>query len=180
MKKIVIVCGLISGSINAILMAIGMITCYNDPNYEHSMVKGFAAMILAFSLIFVGVKMLRDKYNGGIISFGKAFLTGVWIAFIASTMYVATWAILYNFYMPDFMDRYGAQMIEAAKKAGGTADKIKAATEEVAKYKKMYKSPLFFTLMTYVEIFPLGLLISLICALILKRKNNPTQNVAAA
>ena len=172
MKKNVLVFGLVSGLIVSTLMAISMITMYNNPSIGHgggSMVVGYLSMLVAFSLIFVAVKNYRDKQNGGVISFGKAFKIGLLIALIGSTMYVIMWAILYNFYMPDFMERYCAQMIENSK-ATATPAEIQHLTEQLNTQQEMYKNPLFFILFTYFEILPVGLLVSLIAALILKRK----------
>ena len=172
MKKNVLVFGLISGLVVSTLMAISMVTMYNNPDAGHgggSMIIGYLSMLVAFSLIFVAVKNYRDKQNGGVISFGKAFKIGLLIALIGSTMYVIMWALLYNFYMPDFMDRYCAQMIENAKATSSPA-KIQELTEQMNTQKEMYKNPLFFVLFTYFEILPVGLLVSLVTALILKRK----------
>lgn len=179
MKKNVLVFGLISGLVVSTLMAISMVTMYNNPDAGHgggSMIIGYLSMLVAFSLIFVAVKNYRDKQNGGVISFGKAFKIGLLIALIGSTMYVIMWALLYNFYMPDFMDRYCAQIIENAKPTSSPA-KIQELTEQMNTQKEMYKNPLFFVLFTYFEIFPVGLIVSLITALILKKKN--ATNVAA-
>ena len=172
MKKNVLVFGSIAGLIVSTLMAISMVTMYNNPDIGHgggSMIVGYLSMLVAFSLIFVAVKNYRDKQNGGVISFGKAFTIGLLIALIGSTMYVIMWALLYNFYMPDFMERYCAQMIENAK-ASSTPAKLKELTEQLNTQKEMYKNPVYFVLFTYFEIFPVGLLVSLIAALILKRK----------
>ena len=172
MKKNVLVFGSIAGLIVSILMAISMITMYNNPGIGHgggSMIIGYLSMLVAFSLIFVAVKNYRDKQNGGVISFGKAFKIGLLIALIGSTMYVIMWALLYNLYMPDFMERYCTQMIENAKPTS-TPAQIQELTEQMNTQKEMYKNPLFFVLFTYFEILPVGLLVSLIAALILKRK----------
>ena len=176
MKKNVLVFGLISGLVVSTLMAISMVTMYNNPNAGHgggSMIIGYLSMLVAFSLIFVAVKNYRDKQNGGVISFGKAFKIGLLIALIGSTMYVIMWALLYNFYMPDFMDRYCAQMIENAKPTSSPA-KIQELTEQMNTQKEMYKNPLFFVLFTYFEILPVGLIVSLVTALILRRKQPAT------
>ncbi|NCU03670.1 MAG: DUF4199 domain-containing protein [Chitinophagaceae bacterium] len=172
MKKNVLVFGLISGLIVSTLMAFSMIYMYNNPNADHgagSMVVGYLSMLLAFSLIYVAVKNYRDKQNGGVISFGKAFKIGLLIALIGSTMYVIMWAFLYNFYMPDFMERYCAQMIENAK-ATSTPEEVQKTIAQMNEYKEVYKSPFGFVLYTYFEILPVGILVSLITALILKRK----------
>ena len=172
MKKNVLVFGLISGLVVSTIMAISMITMYKSKIADHgagSMIIGYLSMLVAFSLIYVAVKNQRDKQNGGVISFGKAFKMGLLIALIGSTMYVIMWAIVYNFYMPDFMERYCAQVIEN-ERATSTPAEIQKLTEQMNTQKEMYKNPLFFVLFTYIEILPVGLLVSLITALILKRK----------
>ena len=172
MKKNVLVFGLIAGVVVSLTMAVGMITMSKTHKCEMgtgSMVIGYLSMLVAFSLIYVAVKNFRDKQNGGLISFGKAFKMGLFISLIASPMYVIVWAFVYHFYMPDFMDKYAAQMIESAK-ATASAAEVQQKIAEMDKYKELYKSPLFFALMTYAEILPVGLLVSLITGLILKRR----------
>jgi hypothetical protein len=135
------------------------------------MVIGFGSMIAAFSFIFVGIKNYRDKQNAGVITFGKAFLMGLLISLIASTMYVITWGIEYHYFLPDFMDKYSAMQIQQINNSGMPADQMQKAIEEVneANYKYNH-SIFFFSMYTYMEIFPVGVLITLISALILKRK----------
>ncbi len=172
MKKNVLVFGLISGAVVSLTMAISMISLSKNHKCElgnGTMVIGYLSMLVAFSLIYVAVKNYRDKQNGGLISFGKAFTMGLFIALIASTMYVIVWAFVYHYFMPDFMDRYAAQMIESAKATANAAE-LQVKIAEMDKYKEMYKNPLFFALMTYAEILPVGLLVSLITGFILKRK----------
>src|SRR5688500_7026342 len=108
MKRNVIVFGLISGLIITAFMVYGTLMCYNNADFDMSMAIGYASMIVAFSFIFVGVKNYRDKYNGGVISFGKAFKTGFYISLVASTMYVVVWLIEYYVFIPDFMEKYTA------------------------------------------------------------------------
>lgn len=172
MKKIVIVFGSISGLIVAALMIINVNRCYNSQDFESSMFLGYASMLLAFSFIFIGIKSYRDKHKGGIISFGKAFKIGLFICLIASTFYVVAWLVDYYLFIPDFMEKYTTHVLEAAKKSGASAQEMSLQTTEMAGYKEMYKNPFFIILFTYAEILPIGLLVSLISALILKRKSN--------
>lgn len=171
MKKNVLVFGLISGSIVSAFMAVSAMMMSDNPNFEGSMVLGYASMLIAFSFIFVGIKNFRDKYNNGVIKFGKAFLIGLYIALIGSTMYVVTWLIEYNFFIPDFMDRYAEHVIKHAKESGATVAEIDKQMAEMAGYKEMYKNPVFVILLTYMEVLPIGILVSVISALILKKKN---------
>lgn len=168
MKKNVLVFGIISGLVISIFMSISMISMSKNPQAEHgmnAMLIGYLSMLIAFSLIFVAVKNYRDKQNGGVISFGQAFKMGLLIALIGSTIYVITWALVYNLYLPDFMDKYADSMIKKAK-----PEELQAVTKQAQEYKDMYKNPFMFTFMTYMEILPVGLVVSLITALILKRK----------
>lgn len=173
MKKIILVCGLISGLIVSAVMIYSTASCYNSNDFEGNMFLGYASMIIAYSLIFVGVKTFRDKYHGGKISFGKAFRIGLWITLIAATIYVVVWLIDFYFFIPDFMERYAAHMLNQAKNAGATAAELAQKAAEMNSYREMYKKPLFVILLTYAEIIPVGLVVSLIAALILRKKTNP-------
>lgn len=173
MKRNVLVFGLISGAIVTIFMLIGTYMCYNNENYTPSEILGYTAMLVSFSFVFVGIKNYRDKYNGGIISFGKAFQIGFYIALIASSMYVIAWLINYYAFQPDFMEKYSAHVIKHAKESGVTQIELDKQIKQMEYYKGMYKNPLFVILLTYMEILPLGVLVSLISSLILKRKSNP-------
>jgi len=170
MKRNILVCGLISGTILSVMMVASIAYCYAVQNFEGSMVVGYAAMILAFSLIFVGIKNFRDKYNGGSVNFGTAFKIGAYITLIASTMYVLAWLFDYYLFVPDFMDVYSLKMISQTKESGATEQEILDKTAEMASFKEMYKNPFFIILITYAEVAPIGLVISLISAWILKKK----------
>lgn len=181
MKKNVLVFGLISGIIVSVFMVCSMAYCAKHPEYESgmSMVVGYAAMLLALSLIFVAVKNYRDEYNNGVVTFGKAFQIGLYISLICSTIYVIVWLFDYYLFMPDFMDKYAAHMIANAQKSGATAAELAAKTKEINDMKEMYKNPVMIVLFTYVEILPVGLIVSLIVAAILNRKT-PARNVAVS
>lgn len=173
MKKIVLKYGLISGLIVSLFMMIGMLICHKNPDFEGSMILGYASMLVAFSFIFIGIRTQRNQYGNGSITFGKAFTTGLYIALISSTLYVLTWLVVYYCFMPDFMDKYVAHALEQAAKKGASPAELEKMTAEMASYKDMYRSPVGVILLTYMEILPLGLLVTLISALILKKKPKP-------
>lgn len=173
MKKIVLVSGAIAGVIVATLMIVTIAIYKKNGNFEGGMIYGYASMILAFSMIFVGIKNYRDKYNNGLISFGKAFKIGLYITLIASTIYVIVWLIEFYFFIPEFIELYAKHSIDKLKAAGATQVEIASKTTEMASFSAMYKNPFFNILMTYMEIIPVGLLITLISSFILKRKALP-------
>ena len=175
MKKLVLVYGIISGLIVAGMMAFSTGYYCAKGDFEGGMIYGYSAMIISFSMIFVGVRSFRDKHNAGVINFGKAFKIGFLISLIASTIYVIGWLINYYFFIPDFMDKYAAAMITKAKASGVSADELAKKTADMTQMKEWYKNPLFVILMTYVEILPVGVVVALISALILKRKTGKDQ-----
>lgn len=173
MKKNILVYGLISGLIVAILMILSVTYfshCEGKVDYSISMLIGYASMLIAFSVIFVGVKNYRDKFNGGLISFGKAFKIGILMMLIASTLYVIAWMIYNTYFMPDFIEKYSAHAIDQLKAEGASQAEIAKETKAMASFAAMYKNPLFKAAMTYAEILPVGIIVTLITALILKKK----------
>jgi Protein of unknown function (DUF4199) len=170
MKKTVWVCGIIAGIISSAWFYVAMGSgSWDSKDFENGMIYGYAAMLLAFSLIFVAIRMYRQKL-GGQITFGKAFLVGLYVTLIASTMYVLSWMIYFYNFAPDFMDQYANYMIEQMRANGKSNGEITAKMAEMAPMAEMYKKPAFVILFTYMEILPVGLLLSLVAALILKRK----------
>ena len=171
MTKKALVYGLIAGVIVSTIMVISMFNCSKEmEGGTGMMIKGFASMFLAFSMIFVAVRSYRKNEGGGYITFGKAFALGAIIAFIASTLYVITWMIDAHFFIPDFADRYAAAMLAKAQAAHMDAAKMAAKIKEMDDFKIMYKNPVMVVLMTYMEILPLGLVLALVSALVFKKK----------
>jgi len=172
MKKTILTYGIIAGLISSSLF-IGLMLLGRgaDHDFENGMIYGYTLMILAFVFIFVATKITRDKHMGGNITFGKAFLIGLYISFIASTVYVLVWFIDLYAFNPDFVAKYAAHTIETMKAAGASASEIAASKAQMDKLAEMYKNPLFVALLTYAEILPVGLLVSVISALVLRKKN---------
>jgi hypothetical protein len=176
MKKNILVYGLVSGIIVSVIMLFTtnyISHCEGTVDYGTSMLIGYASMLVSFSLVYIGIRNYRNKYHGGVISFGKAFKIGIMIVLIASTIYVVAWLIDYFFFIPDFMEKYSAYEIDKLKASGASQIEIDKQTKEMADFAKMYKNPFFNALMTYVEILPVGLVVTIISSLILKRKAQP-------
>lgn len=170
MKKNVLVYGLIAGICIATFMSFSIAYCYSKNSFDGSMLLGYTAMLLSFSLIFVGVKNYRDKHNAGIISFKKAFVMALYMAFIASTLYVIGWMIAYYAFFPDFMERLAAYQLSPAKVSQMSAAEVSGIRQQMETFKQWYASPVGVAGATYMEIIPVGLVVSLITALVLKRK----------
>ncbi|WP_162128087.1 DUF4199 domain-containing protein [Flavobacterium phycosphaerae] len=170
MKKIVLTYGLIAGAIVTAFMIFATYSYYTNPDFKGSEVLGYSGMLVSFAFIFIGIKSYRDKQNDGVITFGKAMVIGSLIAFIASSIYVGVWLIEYYCFFPDFMDKYAASAIEKLKTSQISTIEMKIKIAEINEYREIYKSTIGVILFTFLEILPLGLVIALISALILKRK----------
>ena len=164
MNKIVLKNGLFGSSIVTALLLSVTFYMKANPEKEVSMFFGFAGMLLAFIFVVLGIKQQRDT-NNGFISLGKAFLTGFWITLIISTLYVIVWLIIFYNFFPNFAEHYTDMAIAKA-----SPDEVAKVTEDMNSFKEMYKSPIMVILLTYMEILPLGIVFSLISALILKKK----------
>jgi hypothetical protein len=139
-----------------------------DAWWAHSIYLGYLVMFVALSMIFFAVKRYRDQDLGGVIKFVPAFLMGVGIAVVAGIIYVLVWEVYLAATNYTFMDAYVAGMLEAERAKGTSAEAINAMAKEMETFKVQYKDPLFRLPMTFLEIFPVGLLVALVSALILR------------
>jgi hypothetical protein len=180
MKKNIWIFGLLSGLVIAGFMIFSSVQCYNNPEWQDmGMVLGYTGMLLAFSFVFVGIKNYRDKFNGGFISFGEAFKIGGLIALIASTMYVVVWLFEFYIFMPDFMDSYMKHFVAQLKRDGTSQAEINKQLADMGWYRDAYKTPFGVIALTYMEVLPVALVMTLLSALILKRKPKDPQPIMA-
>jgi hypothetical protein len=121
MKKVVLTFGLISGALMAIFMFATM-PFIDKIGFDKGLIVGYTNIVLAFILVFFGIRSYRENVNGGVVSFGRAFVIGILITLISSICYVIAWQILYHTLLPDFFDKYAAHAIEKARAAGATAE----------------------------------------------------------
>ena len=169
MKKTVWTFGLISGAIISVLMLV-TIPFQDELGFDHSLLVGYTTMVLAFLLIYFGVRSYRDNVRGGSVRFGRAFAVGALIAVISSVCYVATWEVMYFKFMPDFLSKYQARELEKARAGGASEDVIAKKKVEMDKVAEMYKNPAFNAAVTLVEPLPVALLVALIAAVVLSRR----------
>ena len=181
MKKTILTFGVISGVI-ASLMMIATVPFMRRPDFDHGYILGYTTIVLSLMLTFFGVRSYRDNVANGQITFGKAFAVGLAITLISCVFYVATWEVIYFRFMPDFMDQYGIHVLQKMQASGATAAAIQQKSQELNQLKVMYKNPLFNVAMTFIEPFPVGLVITLLSAAVLRKKpqSQPAQSPAAA
>lgn len=129
---------------------------------------GYLVMLIALSLIFVGIKRYRDQTLGGVINFPRALLLGLMISTVASVLYVASWELY--LYRTDyvFIDEYVGQVIESRRQAGLSGQALATEIAKMETMKTNYGKPLFRLFTTFAEILPVGLLVSLVAAALLR------------
>jgi uncharacterized protein DUF4199 len=170
MKNTVIKYGLISGALISLMMML-TIPFHDQIGFGISgMVVGYTTMVLAFLLIYFGVRSYRDSVGGGTVGFGRALAIGVLIAAVSSACYVATWEVMYFKFMPDFMDRYSAHEVEKARASGASEGEIASRKAEMDKLVVMYQNPFYNSALTFMEPLPVGLAIAVISATMLSRR----------
>jgi hypothetical protein len=172
MKKTILTFGLISGAVSSLMM-VATVPFMHRISFSKGLVIGYTSIVLSFLLVFFGIRSYRDNAGDGHITFTRAFAVGIAITVISCICYVVTWEILYYNFLPDFWDKYGANMIERLKASGASAAAIQAQIEQLNKEKSMYANPLINAAMTFIEPFPVGLVITLISAVVLRRKRQP-------
>jgi hypothetical protein len=177
MKKIVLTFGLISGVLSSLMMML-TIPFAHRIGFDHSYVLGYTVIVASFLLVFFGIRSYRDNVGNGHITFARAFAVGICITLISCVFYVVTWEIMYFKFMPHFMDEYNAYLIDKARAAGASPAAIQAKMQQLQKSKEAYNNPLINSAMTFMEPFPVGLVITLLSAAIL-RKKAPTQPAQA-
>lgn len=138
------------------------------PNHATSEWLGYLVMLVAMSLIFVGVKRYRDVECGGVIRFGRAFVLGTGIAAVAGVIYVIGWELNLAFSGRDFMAEYSKGIVDTMRADGASATAIAAKQAEMRSFAEMYRNPVVRLPLTFIEIFPVGLLVALISAGLLR------------
>ena len=177
MKKTVLTFGLIGGLIISVLMNASLLLS-SKIGSGHSMMLGYTIMVASFLLIYFGIRSYRDNVLGGQISFGRAFSCGILIALITTVFYVASWEIIFFNFIPHFMDGYFAAQIHRVQSAGLDPAATAARVAAIRHSQELYQNPFVNMAYTFIEPFPVGLIITLISAAVLRRKA-PVKGVGA-
>jgi len=167
MLRTILIFGVIAGLVVAVPM-FSLMLLGEPGGASHSLFTGYTIMLLAFSMIFIGVKRHRDRTLGGVIRFLPALLVGLGISVVAGIIYVVGWEITLAATNYAFMDDYAAASIEAARAKGKSAADLAAMAAEMEKMKVAYANPAFRMGITFTELFPVGLIVSIVTAALLR------------
>lgn len=160
--------GVVSGLIAGGVLSLIVLTLEGAIPSGYSMAIGYLTMLVALSLVFLAIKRHRDRDLGGVIRFWPAFGLGLGVSFVASLIYMLSWEAALAISGMDFADTYARAMIAAQKAKGASPEALAKLAADMETFKAQYANPLFRLPMTFVEIFPVGVLMSLISAAILR------------
>ena len=158
------------GVIGGLIVAIGMqISIHLVPEGGSTgMVIGYLTMLVSLTTVFLGVKRYRDMEKGGVIGFLPALLVGLCIAGVASLFYVLAWEIYMYQTNYTFIDEYTATLIKRMQGEGKPVAEIAAFAAQMNEMKASYANPAFRMLMTFAEIAPVGLVVAIVSAAVLR------------
>ena len=168
MKKTVLTFGLLSGVLSASLMFVNM-QFLDRIGFDRGVVVGYTVIVISFLFVYFGIRSYRDNVLGGRITFGKGFQAGILITLISCAFYVVSWLFVYYNFMPDFGDKYAAYLVADVQAKGGSQAEIDDMIKQGEQAKEMLKNPVTNAAVTFTEPFPVGLLITLISAAVLKQ-----------
>jgi hypothetical protein len=168
MLKKILSYGVVAGLIVGIPLSCITISMSGQTMMRYGMVIGYLIMLIALSTVFVGIKRHRDADLGGVIKFWPAFGLGLGISFIAGVIYVLSWEAACAIAHLDFAGSYSKAMIAEQQAKGVSAEALAKLTMQMEQFKLQYANPLYRLPMTFAEIFPVGVLVSLVSAALLR------------
>lgn len=177
MRKTVLKFGVWSGLVMAVLMLAG-IPLEHRIGTSRALLLGYTTMVLSFLLVYFGIRSYREKDGGGRITFARGLVVGFGITAITCVCYVATWEVVYFGFMPHFMDSYWAAEVAKVKASGASEEKIAQKVKAIDESQRMYNNPVYNAGMTFLEPLPVGLVMSLVSAGMLRRRRAKTEGEA--
>lgn len=173
MKKAILKYGVISGLISAGLMFASMLVMKqfgdNALHFEYGAYVGYTCIFLAMLMIYAAIRYFREAVNDGKVTFVQGLLIGLGITVISCIFYSLMWLVVYYNFMPTFMDDYVNYQVTKMEAAGSSAESIQAMKTQMDGFKSMYSSPFSVFLITLTEPAPVGILVSFVSALFLKK-----------
>jgi hypothetical protein len=171
MLRKILTYGVIAGLIVGVL-SFGLTIAMNGHHLPspYDFAIGYLTMLIALTAVFAGIKRYRDEDRGGVVGFWPAFALGVGISAIAGIFYVAAWEAAVAFTHMDFASDYAKFVIEQEKARGTSGEALAKLSAEMEQFKVQYANPLFRLPMVFAEIFPVGVLVSLVSAGLLRNR----------
>ena len=169
MGKTMFFYGLLAGGFN--IACVFAISAMGLEHSQFSIVYGYLIMFAALSLVFVGVKQVRDTRFGGVIRFWYALVVGLAISLVATLTYVVGWEAYLWATHYTFFDHYAAEVLASKRAAGASPAALAKLSTDLATQARAYAEPVGRMAMTAFEILPPAIVVSLISAALLRKSS---------
>jgi hypothetical protein len=178
-RRIILTFGCLSGLVSAAMMW-ATLPFIDAIGFDAGTVVGYTSIVISFLFVFFGVRAYREGLEGAPLTFGNAFGVGLLITLISCVFYVVSWQIMYYSFMPDFGDKYSAYVLDQLHTSGASQTAIDAKTRELADFKALLANPLVHIAFSFIEPFPVGLLMTLIAAVAFRTRRTPVIDLRAS
>jgi hypothetical protein len=179
MAKKSLISGLSAGAILVGLFLLSYILFRNNTEPNMLTVReiiGYTCMIIALTAIFFGIKSYRDKVLGGRITFGKAFMLGIGISAVAALIFGIYVYVLYGLISPDSIDKLMEAYRNKITTSGETQQVIEQELQKFESEAVLWRNTYLMSFIMFITVFLIGVLISLVSAAILKRREPLLEN----
>jgi hypothetical protein len=168
MLRYILIYGAVAGAIVGVPMFTLMLTMSGQPTMHYGMLVGYLTMLIALSAVFIAIKRHRDADLGGVIRFWPALALGLGISAVAGVIYVLAWEASCAAINLDFANTYAQALIAEQEAKGVSGEALERFRAEMEQFKLQYANPLYRWPMTFTEIFPVGVLVPLVSAGLLR------------
>jgi Protein of unknown function (DUF4199) len=169
MKQVIFRYGLYA---TLVIVGLGMVDFFIVSKYAGIAVQevtGYLTMLLAMIFVFMGIRHYRDRVNGGALSFAQGMKTGILIVLIPSVFFGLFDLLYTEVIKPDWLETYYAAYMERIK-ASTPPDKLAAALAKANREKEIFANPVYQFLLMAATVFIIGLIVTIISALTLRKK----------
>ena len=168
MLRYTLIYGVIAGLVVGVPLSVTTLTMSGHAMMSYGMVIGYLMMLIALSAVFLAIKNHRDRDLGGVIKFWPALALGLGVSLVAGVIYVIAWELSCAIAHVDFAGGYTKAMIAQQEAKGVTGAALEKIKTEMQAFKIQYANPLYRWPMTFIEIFPVGVIVSLVSAGLLR------------
>ncbi len=169
MKKIVLRYGLYATLLIVTVSAFNLLVLTKIAGQAGQEIAGYLTIFLSTLFVFLGIRQYRDVENGGVLGFWEGMKIGLLIVLIPS-IFFGLFDLLYTEVInPGWMQEYYSQYMEKIKNTL-PPDQLADALKKAAAEKELFSNPLIQFLLMAATVFIIGIIVTIISAVSLKRK----------
>lgn len=174
MRKTVLANGLAAGALLSVMFVATNYFIEEKNNPSLASTIGNILLMASLSMVFFAIRNVRDKVNKGHISFNMAFRAALLVILTATLFYTVTKSTYAFVIDKGYVERSIERTIQAETQSISSSKELK----EAEKQKKIeaftsnmndLRTPYAFVITSVLEFFPMGLVISILCAALMKR-----------